>query len=678
MLAYWGGMTADEIARRADVPLGTAKSRIRLGLARLRERDARPRGGPAALRPPPPDRAAGPRAPPRSPHGTSSIPVCAPFLLGARDGLGAAAVVRRAHPHRPQRPRRLPRRPAGDPRGARRRGPAPGAALRDARARRLPAANDAVLEACAAVRRPARGAVPRRPQRRGRASTRSSRCLEAGARGIKLHPRSDAFALPHEVVERDRRARRRAARARCSSTPAAGSRTWGRRPRRSRASTRARGSSSPTAGSATSARRADGAASSRTSSSTPRGGRSPTCSPLFASVPPGQILYASDMPYGTGLFASFLFLRCARAVGLGARRDRAGWPAASSSAWSPGRTCSTSGRRPATRRSAGRGSRPRARHLLRSAAIQTGFRGGTRRRRSRWRAWRARPPDPGRARRAAGRRRRPAGARAGAARRDARPADAHGPRRARRAGRGGHAEAGVPRSLCAPVPRVSHVHHLCACCTETQVSEAPSEQTFELPNPAHKRWWAGDPLPDRRSRTDGANGGDAASALSRMPEARAPDREPDATRRRRKTQGGPLHEDAVPACSRRRRWRSARSDHRHSIRRVARRSEDRSPGHEDHTAEGAHRDSRPSPRAVRTHVVAGRRAVVGGILRPRGAGDVVTLQRKGAHGWRTIARDRTSSRGTYRMSSARGGPAARSCASLRRRRRRPRASASAA
>ena len=37
VLAYWGGMTAGEIARRSDVPLGTAKSRIRLGLARLRE-----------------------------------------------------------------------------------------------------------------------------------------------------------------------------------------------------------------------------------------------------------------------------------------------------------------------------------------------------------------------------------------------------------------------------------------------------------------------------------------------------------------------------------------------------------------------------------------------------------------------------------------------------------------
>ena len=43
VLAYWGGLTAEEIARRAGVPLGTAKSRIRLGLVKLRsEMDASP------------------------------------------------------------------------------------------------------------------------------------------------------------------------------------------------------------------------------------------------------------------------------------------------------------------------------------------------------------------------------------------------------------------------------------------------------------------------------------------------------------------------------------------------------------------------------------------------------------------------------------------------------------
>jgi RNA polymerase sigma-70 factor (ECF subfamily) len=36
VLAFWGGMTAAQIAAHSGVPLGTAKSRLRLGLAKLR------------------------------------------------------------------------------------------------------------------------------------------------------------------------------------------------------------------------------------------------------------------------------------------------------------------------------------------------------------------------------------------------------------------------------------------------------------------------------------------------------------------------------------------------------------------------------------------------------------------------------------------------------------------
>jgi RNA polymerase sigma-70 factor, ECF subfamily len=40
VMAYWGGLTADEIADRSGVPVGTIKSRIRLGLIKLRDRTA--------------------------------------------------------------------------------------------------------------------------------------------------------------------------------------------------------------------------------------------------------------------------------------------------------------------------------------------------------------------------------------------------------------------------------------------------------------------------------------------------------------------------------------------------------------------------------------------------------------------------------------------------------------
>lgn len=37
VLAYWGDLTVEQVAQRVEIPLGTAKSRVRLGLARLRD-----------------------------------------------------------------------------------------------------------------------------------------------------------------------------------------------------------------------------------------------------------------------------------------------------------------------------------------------------------------------------------------------------------------------------------------------------------------------------------------------------------------------------------------------------------------------------------------------------------------------------------------------------------------
>jgi len=37
VLAYWGGLTAEEIAASSSTPVGTVKSRIRLGVLKLRE-----------------------------------------------------------------------------------------------------------------------------------------------------------------------------------------------------------------------------------------------------------------------------------------------------------------------------------------------------------------------------------------------------------------------------------------------------------------------------------------------------------------------------------------------------------------------------------------------------------------------------------------------------------------
>ncbi len=177
------------------------------------------------------------------------------------------------------------------------------------------AANDAVLAACAASGGRLLALARIAPNSAG-AVEEAKRCLEAGARGFKLHPRSDDFGLPHPVVEEvvalahERRA-----------------------PVLFHA-----GRGIPHLGEAVVdlARRYPGARLILAHAGISDLGWIAEYATeldnlffdtawwnvadqlqLYATVPPGHILYASDMPYGPGLLAAFVFLRVARAVGHG-------------------------------------------------------------------------------------------------------------------------------------------------------------------------------------------------------------------------------------------------------------------------------------------------------------------------------------------------------------------------
>jgi uncharacterized protein len=177
------------------------------------------------------------------------------------------------------------------------------------------AANDAVLAACAASGGRLLALARIAPNSDG-AIEEAKRCLEAGARGFKLHPRSDDFGLPHPVVEEvvalahERRA-----------------------PVLFHA-----GRGIPHLGEAVVdlARRYPGARLILAHAGISDLGWIAEYATeldnlffdtawwnvadqlqLYATVPPGHILYASDMPYGPGLLAAFVFLRVARAVGHG-------------------------------------------------------------------------------------------------------------------------------------------------------------------------------------------------------------------------------------------------------------------------------------------------------------------------------------------------------------------------
>jgi len=176
------------------------------------------------------------------------------------------------------------------------------------------AANDIALEAAAASGGRLMALARVDPNRPG-AVDEARRCLDAGARGIKLHPRSDAFGLPHPVVD--------------EIVALAGERRL--------AVLFHAGRGIPNLGDAAIALAHDNpgarlilahAGISDLGLVAPRAAGIPNLLfdtswwqiadvlTLFATVPPGQILYASDMPYGPPRLTATGMVRCARAVGL--------------------------------------------------------------------------------------------------------------------------------------------------------------------------------------------------------------------------------------------------------------------------------------------------------------------------------------------------------------------------
>ena len=157
------------------------------------------------------------------------------------------------------------------------------------------------------------------------AQAEAQRCLGLGARGFKLHPRSDAFTLAHPGVE-----------------PVIALAHERRTPVVIHA-----GRGIPHLGEdvVALARRYHGARLILAHAGiTDLGWIAPAAAELpnlffdtawwhvsdhlqlYATIPPGQILYASDMPYGPGVFTAFVFLRCSMTVGLPleVRREIAG------------------------------------------------------------------------------------------------------------------------------------------------------------------------------------------------------------------------------------------------------------------------------------------------------------------------------------------------------------------
>ncbi len=187
-----------------------------------------------------------------------------------------------------------------------------------------PPANDAIAECVARSEGRLRWLCRVDPNAEG-APAEARRCLAAGASGIKLHPRSDAFGLPHPVVDA---LTALAAERRAPVLLHAGRGI----PELGRAAT-ALADRHPEArivlahaGISDLGQLADAAARLPNLLFDTSWWNVADLLALVTSIPPGQILYASDMPYGTGLVSAFVLARAALQAGLGdeALRSMAG------------------------------------------------------------------------------------------------------------------------------------------------------------------------------------------------------------------------------------------------------------------------------------------------------------------------------------------------------------------
>ena len=182
------------------------------------------------------------------------------------------------------------------------------------------AANDAVLEAAAASGGRLTALCRVQPRGDG-ALAEARRCMDAGAAGIKLHPRAEAFGMEEPVVATSWRSPTSAGPS-CSCTPAAGSRRSA--PTRSGTPRRFPDARLILAHCAIS----DLAWLVRELPSHPNvyidtsWWHPADILALFCLAPPGQVLWASDSPYGLPLHSAISVLRCALEAGLDARAAR--------------------------------------------------------------------------------------------------------------------------------------------------------------------------------------------------------------------------------------------------------------------------------------------------------------------------------------------------------------------